>query len=147
MVWILIWYIDNYVQSCLLDTICFKEENLFLNWLFSLRRTLSGGQKLLKSEFFDELTFCECLFEKYFHWFVINWIKSTFWISGYANLFLLWISGYANLILHWISGYAKPFTIHVHTNAIEGTQSVVESKNRGFCLNYVQQPCTTSTSG
>ncbi|XP_018377834.1 PREDICTED: uncharacterized protein LOC108770662 [Trachymyrmex cornetzi] len=34
----------------------------------------------------------------------------------------------------------KPFRLIFHTDSIEGPSDV---GNRGFCLNYVQQPCTT----
>ncbi|KYM94988.1 hypothetical protein ALC62_14583 [Cyphomyrmex costatus] len=34
----------------------------------------------------------------------------------------------------------KPFRLIFHTDSIEGPNDV---GNRGFCLNYVQQPCTT----
>ena len=43
------------------------------------------------------------------------------------------------------SGYVRPFTINVHTDATEGTSPTAESANRGFCLNYVQQPCNAPT--
>ncbi len=39
----------------------------------------------------------------------------------------------------------KPFVINVHTDSLEGGAATAESSNRGFCLNYVQQPCSTST--
>jgi hypothetical protein len=42
------------------------------------------------------------------------------------------------------SGFAKPFVINVHTNAVEGSGSPADTSNRGFCLNYVEQPCTSS---
>ena len=50
---------------------------------------------------------------------------------------------FANFIFD--TGYTKPFTIRVHTNGSEGSDSPAESTNRGFCLNYIQQPCTSST--
>ncbi|CAL8082881.1 unnamed protein product [Orchesella dallaii] len=37
-----------------------------------------------------------------------------------------------------VYSYAKPFRIHYHTDANE-TNDV---GNRGYCLNYIQQPCT-----
>ena len=50
-----------------------------------------------------------------------------------------------------IPGFMKPFNIYVHTNSAEGTTGTTnpapaDTGNVGFCLNYVQQPCT-STSG
>ncbi len=47
-----------------------------------------------------------------------------------------------NLLIE--SGYVKPFVINVHTDGFEGGSNPAETLNRGFCLNYVQQPCTTS---
>jgi len=44
-----------------------------------------------------------------------------------------------------VYSYSKPFNIYVHTDSLEGSSSPAESSNRGFCLNYVQQPCTSST--
>ena len=44
-----------------------------------------------------------------------------------------------------VYSYAKPFHIYVHTDSVEGSSSPPESLNRGFCLNFVQQPCTSST--
>jgi hypothetical protein len=43
-----------------------------------------------------------------------------------------------------VAGYSKPFTVHVHTNANEGSDTPAELNNRGFCLKYVQQPCTAN---
>merc|ERR1711953_343802 len=43
-----------------------------------------------------------------------------------------------------VYSYSKPFNIYVHTDSLEGSSSPAESNNRGFCLNYVQQPCTSS---
>jgi hypothetical protein len=42
-----------------------------------------------------------------------------------------------------LSGYLKPFVVHVHTDAFEGTSTPAETRNVGFCLNYVQLPCTS----
>merc|ERR1712032_950288 len=44
-----------------------------------------------------------------------------------------------------VYSYAKPFHIYVHTDSVEGSSSPPETLNRGFCLNFVQQPCTSST--
>ena len=44
-----------------------------------------------------------------------------------------------------LSGYSKPFQIRVHTDGAEMASSPVETTNRGFCFNYVQQPCNSST--
>jgi len=44
-----------------------------------------------------------------------------------------------------VSSYSKPFQIRVHTDGAEGSSSPAESTNRGFCFNYVQQPCNSST--
>jgi len=44
-----------------------------------------------------------------------------------------------------VNSYVRPFTINVHTDATEGTSPTAESANRGFCLNYVQQPCNAPT--
>ena len=42
------------------------------------------------------------------------------------------------------TGFRTPFNIYVHTNDREATTDT-DSGNRGFCLNYVQQPCSTVT--
>ena len=58
-----------------------------------------------------------------------------------------------------VFSFSKPFNIYVHTDSLEGSSSPAESSNRwlkysfqvwilkycfrGFCLNYVQQPCTS----
>lgn len=44
-----------------------------------------------------------------------------------------------------VYSFSKPFHIYVHTDSLEGSSSPAESSNRGFCLNFVQQPCTSST--
>jgi len=44
-----------------------------------------------------------------------------------------------------VYSYSKPFNIYVHTDSLEGSSAPVESNNRGFCLNFVQQPCTSTT--
>ena len=46
--------------------------------------------------------------------------------------------------LIFLAGYAKPFIVNVRTNAVEGSGSPADTNNRGFCLNYVQQPCTAN---
>ncbi|KAK4325635.1 hypothetical protein Pmani_003804 [Petrolisthes manimaculis] len=37
--------------------------------------------------------------------------------------------------------YVRPFRIVYHTDATEGSASPAELNNRGFCLDFVQQPC------
>jgi len=37
-------------------------------------------------------------------------------------------------------GTVKPFRLIFHTDSTEGPGDI---GNKGFCLNYVQQPCTT----
>ena len=44
-------------------------------------------------------------------------------------------------IIFCIAGYTKPFNINVHTDSQEGSQNPAETLNRGFCLDFVQQPC------
>ena len=44
-----------------------------------------------------------------------------------------------------ILGFTTPFTIAVHTDATEGGATPPELNNRGFCLDYVQQPCGAPT--
>ncbi|XP_023341394.1 uncharacterized protein LOC111711301 [Eurytemora carolleeae] len=44
-----------------------------------------------------------------------------------------------------VYSFSKPFNVFVHTDSLEGSSAPAESLNRGFCLNYVQQPCTSST--
>ena len=39
-----------------------------------------------------------------------------------------------------VTSFSKPFNIRVHTDDVEGT---AEDANRGFCFDFVQQPCTT----
>jgi len=51
-------------------------------------------------------------------------------------------AGSANVPVY---SFSKPFSIYVHTDSLEGSSSPPESLNRGFCLNYVQQPCTSSS--
>ena len=46
-----------------------------------------------------------------------------------------------------LSGFSKPFNIGVHTDSLEGTSAAADSSNRGFCLNFVQQPCSTVITG
>ena len=44
-----------------------------------------------------------------------------------------------------VTSYSKPFQISVHTDGAESSSSPAETNNRGFCFNYVQQPCNSST--
>ena len=65
------------------------------------------------------------------------------WLSG------VWRAGARDPpqnIFEMLTGYVKPFTVHVHTNANEGSDNPAEVNNRGFCLKYVQQPCTSTIS-
>ncbi|XP_037082262.1 uncharacterized protein LOC119102918 [Pollicipes pollicipes] len=39
--------------------------------------------------------------------------------------------------------FTKPFRLYYHTDSQEADSSPAESDNRGFCLDYVQQPCTS----
>ena len=67
---------------------------------------------------------------------------------------LLWyiicgISEFINIqhILKYVAsilGFRTPFNIYVHTDNAEGTSAQAETMNRGFCLDYVQQPCSVS---
>ncbi|XP_040576960.1 uncharacterized protein [Lepeophtheirus salmonis] len=43
-----------------------------------------------------------------------------------------------------VNSFSKPFNVFVHTDGSEGTSSPSDSSNRGFCLNFIQQPCTSS---
>merc|ERR550532_972213 len=43
-----------------------------------------------------------------------------------------------------VTSYSKPFNIRVHTDSLEGSTTPAEASNRGFCLNYVQQPCNSA---
>ena len=45
-----------------------------------------------------------------------------------------------------VTSYSKPFNIRVHTDSTEGSTTPAEASNRGFCLNYVQQPCKSATA-
>ena len=38
----------------------------------------------------------------------------------------------------------KPFNIFVHTNNVETTTDT-DTANTGFCFDFVQQPCVSST--
>ena len=49
------------------------------------------------------------------------------------------------MLLHF-SGFRTPFNIFIHTDSQEGSAATAETLNRGFCLDFVQQPCST-TSG
>lgn len=42
--------------------------------------------------------------------------------------------------------FRTPFNIFIHTDSTEGSATTAETLNRGFCLDFVQQPCST-TSG
>jgi len=44
-----------------------------------------------------------------------------------------------------VYSYAKPFNVYVHTDSAEASSNPPETLNRGFCLNFVQQPCTSSS--
>ena len=44
-----------------------------------------------------------------------------------------------------IRSYSKPFNIRVHTDREEGNSNTAEASNRGFCLQFVQQPCNSAT--
>jgi len=40
--------------------------------------------------------------------------------------------------------FSKPFVLRVHTDSFEGTPDQdTDFSNRGFCLDFVQQPCTS----
>ncbi|KAF0304047.1 hypothetical protein FJT64_002829 [Amphibalanus amphitrite] len=39
--------------------------------------------------------------------------------------------------------FTKPFRLFYHTDSQEGASTPAEDGNRGFCLDYVQQPCTS----
>ncbi|XP_037079095.1 uncharacterized protein LOC119100086 [Pollicipes pollicipes] len=39
--------------------------------------------------------------------------------------------------------FVKPFRLTYHTDSEEADSTTSETDNRGFCLDYVQQPCTT----
>ncbi|KAF0303663.1 hypothetical protein FJT64_024384 [Amphibalanus amphitrite] len=41
-----------------------------------------------------------------------------------------------------VYSFMKPFRLYYHTDAQEGSSETPDSGNTGFCLNYVQQPCT-----
>lgn len=43
------------------------------------------------------------------------------------------------------TSYSKPFVLNVHSDSQEGNSVPTESANVGFCLNFVQQPCTSSS--
>jgi len=45
-----------------------------------------------------------------------------------------------------VKSFVSPFNILVHTDATEGSGSPEDTLNRGFCLDFVQLPCST-TSG
>lgn len=41
----------------------------------------------------------------------------------------------------FIVGSVRPFRLSFHTNAVEMPNDM---GNRGFCLNYIQQPCNAN---
>ena len=45
------------------------------------------------------------------------------------------------LLIHsiLIAGSVRPFRLYFHTDATEAPNDI---DNKGFCLDYVQQPCT-----
>lgn len=45
----------------------------------------------------------------------------------------------ANFIICKILGSVRPFRLSFHTDLIEAPNDI---DNRGFCLDYTQQPCT-----
>ena len=46
--------------------------------------------------------------------------------------------------LHFIA-FTRPFTLRVHFNDVEMSDRLApDQNNRGFCLDYVQQPCPQS---
>lgn len=46
-----------------------------------------------------------------------------------------------HLKIMWpISGSIRPFRLAFHTDAVEAENNDID--NKGFCLDYVQQPCT-----
>ena len=47
-------------------------------------------------------------------------------------------------IISSFAGFMKPFNIYVHTNNVETTTDA-DTGNTGFCFDFVQQPCTSST--
>ena len=56
---------------------------------------------------------------------------------------ILVILKYMLIISYQFLGYVAPFNIYVHTDSQEGSAADVETMNRGFCLDYIQQPCST----
>lgn len=45
-----------------------------------------------------------------------------------------------------VSSAVRPFRLVYHTNAVEVNQQSNDVGNRGFCLNFIQQPCTIRLS-
>lgn len=43
-----------------------------------------------------------------------------------------------------VMSFMKPFNIYVHTNNVETTTDT-DTGNTGFCFDFIQQPCTSST--
>ena len=62
----------------------------------------------------------------------------------YQKLNIHTIDGFSS---YPFSGFRKPFNIVVHTDSAEGTVSAgdPDTNNRGFCLDFVQQPCGTAS--
>ncbi|KAF5288249.1 hypothetical protein FQA39_LY04017 [Lamprigera yunnana] len=48
-----------------------------------------------------------------------------------------------NIAPSTVKTYVKPYRLWFHTDGVEMPNDIM---NRGFCLNYVQQPCTTTTA-
>ena len=48
------------------------------------------------------------------------------------------------IIMFNFTGFRTPFNVFVHTDDQEGSSTPTETMNRGFCLDYVQQPCSVS---
>jgi len=42
-----------------------------------------------------------------------------------------------------VYSYIRPFTLRLHFDSDEALDGSMEKRNRGFCLDYVQQPCTS----
>ena len=55
-----------------------------------------------------------------------------------------WNYWFYNKIFSFNLGFRTPFNIYVHTDNSEGTAAQAETMNRGFCLDYVQQPCSVA---
>ncbi|KAG5869495.1 hypothetical protein JTB14_013568 [Gonioctena quinquepunctata] len=44
------------------------------------------------------------------------------------------------LIPTTVKSSAKPFILYFHT---DGVEAPIDIDNRGFCINYIQQPCSS----